>query len=100
MAHPFGTLSPDDRQFVSNVIYTGQHAGAHPEDIAGACVVLLAIQSGDVVLPWSADQVEIALGAGIMSMPSFLQVRSLMVTAPHFLFGAQIWFATKIFGLE
>jgi len=95
VAHQFGTLTSDDQYFAGGVITTGLAAGAHPDDIAAACVVALAIQSGDIILPWSQDQVEIALAM----QPTYIQIRALMVTAPHFLSGAYIWFATKIMGI-
>lgn len=92
-------LSPDQQYQVSEIIRTGQAAGVHPEDIANAAVVWLSICSGDLILPWSADQIE-SLSPGIMDPgPTYHQVRDLMGQYPQFWVSASVWFAQTTVGL-
>ena len=75
-----GTFTSADQSVISNMQYIGTSAGLPQLDINLACVVWLAITSGDVALPWSQDQVENLLGTN----NSLSGVRQLMALRPDF----------------
>lgn len=79
---PYGYSRDDSMHTVHNYIYDGAKLGLSQFHIQQALAVEFAIESGELPLPWSQEEIENALTWGYG--PTIQGTQALMATHPEF----------------